>query len=122
MLKIETATTREDRHREQMDRLLSRKMFLQVNAVVSIKYIFKLIKRKLIQMKIKFNAICWYFTTFQWFAPERSVLSGWTQKTFDRVVNELSNGMQMNGTTIKTTGAGIFEIFGSSQVERCVSQ
>ena len=58
MLKIETATTREDRHREQMDRLLSRKMFLQVNAVVSIKYIFKLIKRKLIQMKIKVNAIC----------------------------------------------------------------
>ena len=64
MLKIETATTREDRHREQMDRLLSLKMFLQVNAVVSIKYIFKLIKRKLIQMKIKVNAICWYFTTF----------------------------------------------------------
>ena len=33
MLKIETATTREDRHREQMDRLLSRKMFVQVNAL-----------------------------------------------------------------------------------------
>ena len=48
MLKIETATTREDRHREQMDRLLSRKMFLQVNALdedVSIH--FKIIQKKI---------------------------------------------------------------------------
>ena len=56
------------------------------------------------------SAICWGFRAFLWFSPHRLVQSSWTQKTNDRVANELSNDVPMNGTKIITTGAGIFWI------------
>ena len=57
------------------------------------------------------SAICWGFRAFLWFSPHRLFQSSWTQKTNDRVANELSNDVPMNGTKRITTGAGIFEFF-----------